>query len=115
MTTNKKKEKDPRPTKKKTTTRRLSRLQRSSNKIIRSPNIITLSQQRVIGIKTRGKYLSYSHLYAMVVYHTLTHYSVKTGIKQFCGASANTVSDEIQQLHMKDIFTPVDKKALSRE
>ena len=110
--------KDPRSKKKeKQKKRRSSRLQQSSVKVrvTRSPHILTPSQQRVMGMKTRGKKLSYSHRYAMVTDHVLTHYSVKAGIKKFGDAGSIAVSDELQQLHTKDTFTPVKATTLSSE
>ena len=95
--------------------RRLSKLQRPSAKVTRSPRILTPSQQRGIGMKTRGKKLSYSHRYTMIIHHVLTHYSIKAGIKKFGTVGTITVSDEPQQLHMKDTFTPMKITALSPE
>ena len=66
-------------------------------------------------MKMRDKKLSYSHRYAMVVYHVLTHYSVKAGIKKFGTVGATAVSDELQQFYAKDTFTPVKAKTLSRK
>ena len=95
--------------------RKSTRLQRSSAKVIRSSHILTPFQQRVVEIKTRGKKLSYSHRYAMVIHHVLTHYSVKAGIKKFGVAGTIAVSDELQQLYTKDTFTPVETTTLSPE
>ena len=108
--------KDPRFKKKeKQKKRRSSRLQRHSAKVTRSPHILIPSQQRVMGMKTRGKKLSYSHRYTMVIHHVLTHYSVKAGIKKFGAVGTIAVSDEPQQLHTKDTFTPVKATTLSPE
>ena len=68
-----------------------------------------------MGMKTRGKKLSYSYRYAIVIYHVLIHYSVNAGIKK-CGAAGDTaVSDELHQLHTKVTVTPVKATTLSPE
>ena len=108
--------KDPRSKKKeKQKKRRSTRLQRSSAKVTRSPHILTPSQQRVVGMKTRGKKLPNSRRYAIVIHNVLAHYSVKAGIKKFGTTGTIVVSDELHQLHTKDTFTPVKAKSISCE
>ena len=68
-----------------------------------------------MGMKTRGKMLFYSHLFAMIAHHALTYYSVRAGIKIFGNSGATVASDKLQQVQTNNTLTPVNAKILYLE
>jgi hypothetical protein len=54
----------------------------------------------------------YSHLHATVDHLTLTQYSLKRGLKIFGNEGILAVKKELQQLHERDVLSPVDANKL---
>jgi hypothetical protein len=79
-----------------------------------NPDTWTPSVQQVHGLPPRrGR--EYIHLYATVMHHAMTQNSLKRVIKKFKKVGEASVSKELLQLHMREMFTPQNAKELSSE
>lgn len=52
--------------------------------------------------------------YALVAHHVMIQLSMKAGVKQWEERSEEAASNELYQLHFRDIFQPIDPKGLSK-
>jgi hypothetical protein len=77
-----------------------------------NPDTWTPSIQRLHGLRPR-KARQYSHLHATLMYHAMTQYSLKKGLKKFKEVGEEAVSKELLQLHMRDTFKPQDAEERS--
>jgi hypothetical protein len=78
------------------------------------PDTWTPSQQQVHSLRPR-KERDYSHMYANIMHHTMTQYSLKKGFKKFPKKAEAAVTKELLQLHTKDTFAPMNGAALTDE
>ena len=58
---------------------------------------------------------SYEQIFANVVHHVMTQYSLKAGIKKFGKKGEDAAYEELEQLHMRDTFKPVLPSYLNKE
>jgi hypothetical protein len=70
------------------------------------------SVQSVCGLRPR-RVRDYSHRHAFIVHHTMTQYSLKRVLKKFKDKGEEAASKELEQLHLKQTFTPQDAKDLT--
>jgi hypothetical protein len=55
----------------------------------------------------------YSHLHANIVHHAMTQYSLNRGLRKFKVKGEKDVEKELEQLHLKETFAPVEVKDLT--
>jgi hypothetical protein len=53
------------------------------------------------------------HSHATIMHHAMTQYSLKKGLKKFQKVGEAAVSKELEQLHMRETFTPQHNNDLS--
>jgi Reverse transcriptase (RNA-dependent DNA polymerase)/Zinc knuckle len=55
----------------------------------------------------------YSHLHGTLGHICMTQYNLKKGLEKFGTAGINAVQDELRQLDMRDVFSPVNANTMS--
>jgi Reverse transcriptase (RNA-dependent DNA polymerase) len=53
--------------------------------------------------------------YTLVAHHIMTQLSMKAGMKRWKNKAEGAVTKELQQLHFRDTFEPIDPKTLSKQ
>jgi hypothetical protein len=53
--------------------------------------------------------------YTLISHHIMTQLSMKAGMKRFKDRGEKAITTELQQLHFRDTFEPVDSKHLSKD
>jgi hypothetical protein len=76
------------------------------------PETMTPSVQSTYGLRPR-RARDYSHLHANSVHHTMTQYSLNRGLIKFKVKGEQAVEKELEQLHLKETFAPVEMKDLT--
>jgi hypothetical protein len=78
------------------------------------PDTMTPSIQSMCGLRPRRlRDYDYSHTHANIVHHAMTQYSLNKGLRKFQKEGEKAVETELEQLHMKDTFPPVNKGDLA--
>jgi hypothetical protein len=76
------------------------------------PDTMTPSVQSTYGLRPR-RARDYSHLHANIVHHAMTQYSLNRGLRKFKVKGEEAVEKELEQLHLKETFAPVEVKDLT--
>jgi hypothetical protein len=76
------------------------------------PDTMTPSVQSTYGLRPR-RARDYSHLHANIVHHAMTKYSLNRGLRKFKVKGEKAVEKELEQLHLKETFAPVEVKDLT--
>jgi hypothetical protein len=76
------------------------------------PDTMTPSVQSTYGLRPR-RAQDYSHLHANIVNHTMTQYSINKGMRKFKVKVEQDVEKELEQLHLKETFAPVEVRDLT--
>jgi hypothetical protein len=73
---------------------------------------MTPSKQSTYGLRPR-RARDYSHMHANIVHHAMTQHSLNKGLRNFQKEGENAVEKELEQLHMKETFAPVNEGDLT--
>jgi hypothetical protein len=76
------------------------------------PDTMTPSIQSTYGLHPR-RARDYSHMHANTVHHAMTQYSLNKGLRKFQKEGEKAVEKELEQLHMKETFAPVNEGDLT--
>jgi hypothetical protein len=76
------------------------------------PDTMPPSVQYTYGTRPQHHH-DYSHMHATIVPHTMTQYSLKSGLKKLKEKQENAISKELLQLYLRDKFTLQDSMKLS--
>ena len=60
-------------------------------------------------------FLNYRADWDQVIHCSMTQRSMKAGMRRWGDKGQNTVSKELSQLHMSDIFEPINPKTLNKQ
>jgi hypothetical protein len=76
------------------------------------PDTMTPSIQSTYGLRHR-RVRDYIHMHANIVHHAMTQYSLNKGLRKFQKEGKKAVEKELEQLHMKETFAPVNEGDLT--
>jgi hypothetical protein len=76
------------------------------------PDTMTLSIQSTYGLRPR-RARDYIHMHANIVHYVMTQYSPNKGLMKFQKEGKKAVEKELEQLHMKETFAPVNEGDLT--
>jgi hypothetical protein len=77
-----------------------------------NPNTMTPSVHSIYGLRPR-RARDYSHLHTNIVHHAMTQYSLNKGLRKFKVKGEQAVEKELEQLHLKETFAPVEVSNLT--
>jgi hypothetical protein len=76
------------------------------------PDTMTPSIQSTYRLRSR-RARDYSHMHANIVNHAMTQYSLNKGLRKFQNEGEKAVEKELEKLHMKETFAPVNEGDLT--